>query len=149
MYKKEKTAYMTVEASLVIPIILGGIVFVIYVGSYLYNIATIKQTAYISALRGNQLRNVSSYEIEKYVEREVDEMLSHQILFGSNIKKEVKVSQGNIKVKIYVDLNLPFVEFKNMEEILGKIVWECGVKRTNPLEIIRDVRKVNGCQISK
>lgn len=149
MFKKEKAAYMTVEASLVIPIILGGIVFVMYVGFYLYNVATIKQTAYIAALRGNQMKNVSSYEIEKYVEKQVDEMLFQQILSGKIIKKEVKVSQGSINVKIYTEFKIPFAGLADVEDILREISWESEVKRTNPMEVIRGVRKVNGYQISK
>lgn len=149
MFKKEKGAYMTVEATMVIPIILGGIVLVIYVGFYLYNVATIKQTAYIVALRGSQMRTVSSFEIEKYVEKQVDEMMFQQIFFQENIKKEVKVSQGSINVKINADLKIPFAGFGNVENSLKKITWESGVKRINPMEIIRGVRKVNGYQISK
>ena len=34
---------MTVEASLVFPMILGGIIFTIYLGIYLYNVSVIKQ----------------------------------------------------------------------------------------------------------
>ena len=149
MFKKEKAAYMTVEASLVIPIILGGIVFVMYMGFYLYNVATIRQTAYIVALRGNQMRNVSSYEIENYVEKQVDEMLFQQILSGKIIKKEVKVTQESINVNIYTEFKVPFAELTDMKNDLGKSSWEAEVKRINPMEVIRGVRKVNGYQISK
>lgn len=144
-----KAAYMTVEAFLVMPIILGGIVFVMYVGFYLYNAATIKQTAYIAALRGNQMKNVSSYEIENYVEKQVDEILSQQILSGKIMKKEVKVSKGSINVKIYTELKMPFTGLADVEDILREIIREVKVKRTNPMEVIRGVRKVNGYQISK
>ena len=149
MFKKGKAAYMTVEAFLVMPIILGGIVFVMYVGFYLYNAATIKQTAYIAALRGNQMKNVSSYEIENYVEKQVDEILSQQILSGKIMKKEVKVSKGSINVKIYTELKMPFTGSADVEDILREIIREVKVKRTNPMEVIRGVRKVNGYQISK
>lgn len=149
MFKKEKAAYMTVEASLVIPIILGGIIFVMYVGFYLYNAATIKQTAYIAALRGNQMKNVSSYEIENYVEKQIEEMLSRQILSGKIMRKEVKVFQGSINVKIYAEFKIPFRGLEGMENILRETILEVQVKRTNPMEVIRGVRKVNEYQISK
>jgi len=129
---------MTIEASLIIPIVLGGIVFIMYIGFYLYNFATIKQTAYIAALRGSQLRNVSSAEIENFVEKQVDELLQRQIVAKEDIKKEVKVSMGNIKVKIYTGVKIPFAE--NILEING----ESQVNRMEPIEIIRGVRKING-----
>ena len=58
---------MTVEASVVFPMILGGIIVTIYLGIYLYNISVMKQAAYIAALRGSQLITVSSSEKEEYV----------------------------------------------------------------------------------
>ena len=67
MFKKEKSAYITLETSLVLPLILGGIIFVLYIGFYLYNFATVKQVAYIAALRGSQTKDVSSAEIEKSI----------------------------------------------------------------------------------
>jgi len=66
MFKKEEKAYMTIEASLIIPVIVGGIIFVLYLGIFLYNSGTIKQTAYIAALRGSQMKNMSQKEMETY-----------------------------------------------------------------------------------
>lgn len=149
MFKKEKAAYMTVEASLVIPIILGGIIFVMYVGFYLYNAATIKQIAYIAALRGNQMKNVSSYEIENYVEKQIEEMLSRQILSGKIMRKEVKVSRESINVKIYTEFKIPFTGLAGMENILREIIREAEVERTNPMGVIRGVRRVNEYQVSR
>lgn len=149
MFEKEKAAYMTVEAALVIPIIVGGIVFIMYVGFYLYDAATIKQTAYIAALRGNQMRKLSSCEIENYIDKQVDEMLSRQILSGKIIEKEIKIFQGSITVKIYTEFKMPFAGLEGMENIPGEIIRETEVKRINPMEVIRGARKVNGYQISK
>ena len=53
MYKKQQNAYMTLEASLILPVIFAGIIFAIYVGIYFYDISTMKQVAYIGALRHN------------------------------------------------------------------------------------------------
>lgn len=149
MFKEEKSAYMTVEASLIVPMILGGIVFVLYMGFYLYNFATMKQTAYIAALRGSQMKKVSSEEIETYVEKQVDEMLFGQLLAKQNIKKDVKVSMGNINVKIYTDVKIPFAGDLSFKETGWKIEAESRVNKINPIEIIRGVRKINGRQISK
>ena len=149
MCKREKSAYMTVEASLIIPIVLGGIIFVMYVGCYLYNFVTMKQTAYIAALRGSQIKSADSAEIETFVEKQVDELLQGQILVKGNIKKEISVSLNNIKVKIQTDVKIPFVKLLSFIDEKWKISEESVVNRTEPIEIIRGVRKINGSQISK
>lgn len=149
MFKKEKSAYMTVEAALVIPMILGGIIFVLYIGFYLYNFTTIKQTAYIAALRGSQIKNVSLAEIEKFVEKQIDETLSEQLLAKEDIRKEVKVSRGNIRVKIYTDVKIPLIKLLPLTEHWWEIKEEVRVNKIDPIEIIRGVRKINGSQISK
>ena len=144
MFKKEKSAYITIEASLVLPLILGGIIFVLYIGFYLYNFATVKQVAYIAALRGSQTRDVSYAEIENYVERQVDELLLGQILAKENIKKEVEVFAGSIKVKIYTSVKIPFAGLLPFTDNFLEIQGESWVNRTEPIEIIRGIRKING-----
>ena len=144
MFKKEKSAYMTVEASLVIPLILGGIIFVLYIGFYLYNFVTVRQVAYIAALRGSQMKEASSSEIENFVEKQVDELLLGQILAKESIKKEVEVFTGSIKVKIYTSVKIPFAGLLSITDNFWDIRGESRVNRTEPIEIIRGVRKING-----
>ena len=144
MFKKETSAYMTVEASLVIPLILGGIIFVLYIGFYLYNFVTVRQVAYIAALRGSQMKEASSSEIENFVEKQVDELLLGQILAKESIKKEVEVFTGSIKVKIYTSVKIPFAGLLSITDNFWEIRGESRVNRTEPIEIIRGVRKING-----
>ena len=144
MFKKEKSAYMTVEASLVIPLIFGGIIFVLYIGFYLYNFVTVRQVAYIAALRGSQMKEASSSEIENFVEKQVDELLLGQILAKESIKKEVEVFTGSIKVKIYTSVKIPFAGLLSITDNFWEIRGESRVNRTEPIEIIRGVRKING-----
>lgn len=149
MRKREKWAYMTLEASLIIPMVLGGIVFILYIGFYLYNSCAIKQAAYIAALRGSQVKNASSDEIEKYVEQQLDDLLSHQILAKGNIEKEIKVSIWKVKVKINTDIKMPLAEWLSSITNLWKIEGEAEASRVDPIEIIRGARKLNGSQISE
>ena len=144
MFKKETSAYMTVEASLVIPLIFGGIIFVLYIGFYLYNFVTVRQVAYIAALRGSQMKEASSSEIENFVEKQVDELLLGQILAKESIKKEVEVFTGSIKVKIYTSVKIPFAGLLSITDNFWEIRGESRVNRTEPIEIIRGVRKING-----
>ena len=144
MCKKEEQAYMTVEASLVLPTIIGGIIFILYLGIFLYNYCTINQTAYIAALRGSQIKNVSTDEIDNYVKKQIDELLFQNILAREEVKKEVSTSIGKVTVKMSTDVNIPFSDLLTAKIHIWEIKTEGYANRVNPIEIIRGVRKING-----
>ena len=144
MCKKEEQAYMTVEASLVLPTIIGGIIFILYLGIFLYNYCTINQTAYIAALRGSQIKNVSTDEIDNYVKKQIDELLFQNILAREEVKKEVRTSIGKVTVKMSTDVNIPFTDLLSAKIHIWEIEIEGYANRVNPIEIIRGVRKING-----
>lgn len=144
MCKKEEQAYMTVEASLVLPTIIGGVIFILYLGIFLYNYCTINQTAYIAALRGSQIKNVSTDEIDNYVKKQIDELLFQNILAREEVKKEVSTSIGKVTVKMSTDVNIPFSDLLSAKIHIWEIKTEGYANRVNPIEIIRGVRKING-----
>jgi len=144
MCKKEEQAYMTVEASLVLPTVIGGIIFILYLGIFLYNYCTINQTAYIAALRGSQIKNVSTDEIDNYVKKQIDELLFQNILAREEVKKEVRTSIGKVTVKMSTDVNIPFTDLLSAKIHIWEIETEGYANRVNPIEIIRGVRKING-----
>ena len=94
MCKKRKNAYMTLEASLVIPIVIGGIIFILFLGFYLYNVCVVKQGSYIAALRGSQLMDATSDEVEAYVQQQLENLVENQILAEEDIEKEISASTG-------------------------------------------------------
>ena len=87
-------------------LLIAGIIFAIYLGIYFYDISTMKQVAYIGALRGSQLMNASAEEVKIFVEQQLEQLLDSKILIKEDLQKEVKVSHGKIKVKIIINLKL-------------------------------------------
>lgn len=149
MYKKQQNAYMTLEASLVLPVIFAGIIFAIYLGIYFYDISTMKQVAYIGALRGSQLMNASAEEVKIFVEQQLEQLLNSKILIKENLQKEVKVSYGKVKVKLVINLKIPFMQWISRETKLNVIEKEAEAVRVHPVNFIREVRKRNESQISE
>lgn len=149
MCKKTKKAYMTIEATLIFPMILGGIIFTIYLGFYLYNACVINQISYIAALRGSQLTEGSSKEIRLYVEEQLQQLMKEKLLGKGEIKQGVVVDFSEIKVKVELKMTVPVMEEIPFVEQLWKIKSEAKASRVNPVAIIRGVRKINESQISK
>ena len=149
MCKKQQNAYMTLEASLILPVIFAGIIFAIYVGIYFYDISTMKHVAYIGALRGSQLMDASAREIKIFVEQQLEQLLNQKILVKEVLQKEVKVSYGKVKVKISMNLKIPFMQWIIRDTGLSIIEKEAEAVRVHPVNFIREVRKRNESQISE
>lgn len=143
MRKKEKNAYFTVEASMLMPLILGGIIFVIYLGIYLYNVSTLKQASYIAALRGSQLNGVSGEQIKHYTEQQLNKLLEDQVLAKERLKMQVLVTSSKVKVNISTKITMPFAGFISKTIGFWEIENEAEADRLNPVDIIRNVRKIN------
>lgn len=149
MYKKEKNAYFTVEASMLIPLILGGIIFVIYLGIYLYNVCTLKQSSYMAALRGSQMKNVSNEDIKSYTQQQLNQLLEQQILATEKLETRIHVTGNKVKIYISTNITMPFAGFISKAVDFWEIENEAEANRLNPVEIIRNVRKVNESKISE
>ncbi len=142
MFKGRKKAYMTVEASLVYPVVFGGILFMLYLGFYLYNITVVSQMAYIAALRGSQKQQFSDAEIEKYVENQLEQLIDDRLFFVSDVQKEIKVMEKKIKVKTGIKTKTPATGLMFIDRDWDDLEYACEAVRVNPVKIIRNVRKL-------
>lgn len=142
-------AYMTIEASMLFPFIFGTVIFILYMGIYLFNASVIKQITYIAALRGSQLLQASSVEIEMFVEKQLKELTEQKLLVQTDNRQEIKVSLGKIKVKTDIEMKIPFIKEIPFINKLWKITSEAEVIRINPVDVIRGKRKINEYQISE
>lgn len=149
MDKRGKKAYMTIEAALVFPIVLSGIIFVIYLGFYLYNASVIRQMSYIAALRGSQLTQANSSQIKKYVEEQLQQLGKEKILGEGELVQDVAISFNEVKVKVEMKMKVPFMEGIPFVNRLWHIKGEAKAGRINPVDIIRGVRKINESKISE
>ncbi|MBR4983350.1 MAG: pilus assembly protein [Lachnospiraceae bacterium] len=149
MDKRGKKAYMTIEAALVFPIVLSGIIFVIYLGFYLYNASVIRQMSYIAALRGSQLTQANSSQIKKYVEEQLQQLGKEKILGEGELVQDIVISFNEIKVKVEMKMEVPLMEGIPFVNRLWRIESEAKAGRINPVGIIRGVRKINESKISE
>ena len=94
MDENRKNAYMTVEAALIYPMIFGGIMFLIYLGMYLYNAATIKQIAYISALRGSLLTETNQKNVKAYISDQIHILSEEKLYLVSSRKEDIYVTNS-------------------------------------------------------
>lgn len=149
MCRETKKAYMTVEASLLLPMIFVGIFFVISLGIYLYNAGTIQQAAYMASLRGSQMKSVDKDSVEMYTKQELEKILRNRMLAKDKMETKVKVSSNKVSVEIEYVMNVPFSHWISSKIKEWTVKGKAEAIRINPVDIIRNVRKMNGSQIQK
>lgn len=135
--KAALAAYMTVEASLLLPCIIMILVLTIYWTFYMYNKCVIYQDCYISALRGSQQINKEDSEVYQITQDNIKTLLTNQ-LFQYQIEPEIFISDERVKVKTITSieiLNTNIIDLKGNNLNSEREAYSI---RVNPSELIRD-----------
>lgn len=139
-----KNAYMTLEATLIYPLIFGGILFTMSLAIYLYNAAVVKQISSVAALRGSLEYEMNEKEVKKYVNEEIDKLINEKLIFVSKIEKDIEVTADKIKVRLETKVNLPFLKIPFLGFKWQKLNFESQAKKIKAVNIIRGARRLYG-----
>ena len=121
MDKKEIKGYMTLEATMVFPVVLGGIILILYLGFYLYNASMIKQIAIVSALRGSQVKDISVQETEEYVKKQVKELYERKILLKKEMNPKITVSSTKVGVEINTEMETLVAQGESVSDLFWNL----------------------------
>ena len=143
MDRKRKTCdgYLTLEATFLMPLIFGGIVFTIYLSFFLYNACLIQQAAYTAALRGSLIREGSNGQIQEAVREELRELLESRLLATEEWEEEIRVTYTEVNVRVRARGRIPLIEI--ISDSIGAWTYEGEgqAKRLKPVEFIRTIRR--------
>ena len=135
---------MTLEATLMYPLIFGGIIFTISLAIYLYNAAVIKQISSVAALRGSLEYEMNEKEVKKYVNEEIDKLTKEKLIFVSKVEKDIEVTADKIKVRLETNVNLPFLKIPFLDFKWQELSFESQAKKVKTVSIIRGARRLYG-----
>lgn len=144
MRKKEKfvSAYMTLELSLLFPMILTVLICVIYLFFYSYNQTVAFQNAAISALygKGFAYTDTESSVLTQKMYDVLERLNKNQYLSMKSLKQTVEINKNDIKVLQTGDMVMPLLH----DEIVSKFHFEEAVVLDLPNNVfyIRQIRKV-------
>lgn len=124
--KKFYRGSFTIEASVLVPIILMMFVGVIYILFYYHDKNIIVGAAYETAVVGSEREEKAEQELEVYFQNRIKGKL---ILFA-NVQGEVEVKKDRVVVRCKAEKR----GMKVTQEVVGK--------RTRPEKRIRDIRKI-------
>lgn len=134
---KRLSGYLTVEASLLVPMMVVLLIIIMYWSFYIYNNCVVYQDCYISSLRGSQMMDMKESQIENKVKEYAETLLDNQLF---QYQKEPEVSVGILSVKVSAKSVISnktkgLIEQKND---LFTTTREAESKRIDPVWLIRN-----------
>lgn len=143
--KKEANAYMTVEISLLFPLVVIILMCIIYMTFYSYNRAIAFQNAAITALYG---QNGFFLEDEKQHERMytvLENLNEGQYIAIDKLRQKVSIEKNRYVVKQGGNVNIPLLSSEIMSELGFK--ESIKVKKYEAVFYIRQIRRVKADEV--
>jgi len=143
MFHKEKRAYMSMEAAMIMPMLIVVLVFILYIGFYFYDVCATSQFAYIAALRAGQQKEFTVEELEQYGKIQLIELLDNRLVAVDVWQEKIRVTARKIGVEVLAEIQMPFSNFISEKMGLWKININAEIIRTDPIKFIRNMRGKN------
>jgi hypothetical protein len=141
---KKVEAYLTVEAALVLPIVLGTILLVIYLLFFQYDRCLMEQGAGVLAMRGCTLQIADSKELVEVMLIQSQQEDERYLAWNANSAK-IRMKGNYVTVECSGELNFPF---KGLAFWQDSSTWESEVTyenlRIKPTFFVRKCRKIMG-----
>lgn len=131
--------YFTVEATLIMPIVLYVCIFIIYTGFYLYDKCLMKQDAYRAALAGSSIYRDDNQKVYNATADAIVNFAEGK--YVATDYTAVITVQSKVKVTVSGQITMPFY---GLAKLAGKEQWEISEsaesKCINPVIFIRMCR---------
>ncbi len=138
---RKTDGYFTVEATLIMPVVLYVCIFIIYTGFYLYDKCVMKQDAYRAALTGSSIYRDDNQKVYNAASDRVVKLAADKYI-ATDYSYIITV-QNKVKVTIEGRLSQPF---HGLASLIGKKKWviseSAESKCINPVVFIRIYHKL-------
>lgn len=133
--------YMTVEATLIMPVVLYLCIFVMYSGFFLYDRCVMKQDAFRAVLKGSSIYGQDNTEAYNATWEQLENITAKKYI-ATDCQYEVRV-QDKVSVSINGYIEMPFWGLANL---IGNAGWEIAEtvesKCLNPTLFVRMCRQL-------
>lgn len=140
--RKYKGVY-TIEAALIMPMILTVIVLIIYWAFFLHDRAILSNAAYTACLRGSQM--INSENVEGELNKICKDLYNNRLLATTDVSYEIKSGSKDITVTYYGNIKIPAGTLLCKYMTDGKNVIE--VKASGKAQICDAVKFIRDCRL--
>ena len=143
--KRYEAAYFTVEASLILPMVMLFTVMMIFLAFYSYDRCVMEHSAYEAAIRGTSSHIKTAKEAESAANTAAARLVEDKLFAIQDFEYDVLVNADSVTVTYHGVVNMPFITWLG-EYVSGMDMTldiSKSAKRLNPARTIRDCRIVN------
>lgn len=142
---KQEEAYFTVEASLIMPIVLLSTVMMIFLAFYSYDRCILECSAYEAAMRGTGGHLSSAREAEEAACAAAGMLVEEKLFAIHDLQYQVKVDANKVTVRYHCTVNMPLLTW--LSEYVSGINLDLDISRmanrNRPARMIRDCKILN------
>lgn len=143
--KRCEGAYFTVEAALILPIVMLLTVMMIFLAIYSYDRCVMEHSAYEAALRGTNSHFRTAKEAESAACAAAERLVEGKLFAMHDFSYDVSVDAGNVTVTYHCVVNMPLITW--LSEYVSGIDTALDISgsagRLYPVRTIRDCRILN------
>lgn len=145
MKKPYEAAYFTVEASLILPMVMLFTVMMIFLAFYSYDRCVMEHSAYEAALRGTSSHFRTAEEAEAAARTAAARLVDEKLFAIHDFSYRVSVDAGSVTVTYHCVVNIPFITWLSEYGLGTDLTLDISrsAKRLNPARTIRDCRIIN------
>lgn len=143
--KKEANAYMTVEISLLFPLIVIILMCIIYMTFYSYNRTIAYQNAAITALYGQKGFFLEDEKQHERMYTVLENLNEGQYIAIDKLRQKVSIEKNRYVVKQGGNVNIPLLSSEIMSELGFK--ESIKVKKYEAVFYIRQIRRVKADEV--
>ncbi len=134
---------MTVEAALIMPVVLFVMIFVIYCGFAMYDRCVMEEDAVIAVLRGSNMFRSTAGEIVDHIEEDLIRPEGDEVMMLDDFKGHVTADLLKVEVSLEGSVTVPF---RNLLDDGGDPFWKIEVSadalRYHPGRFLRLIKVV-------
>lgn len=108
--------YLTIEASLVIPVAVMILVQLLFYGFYCYDKSVSVQCCYLAGLRASNEWELTNTQMEQAAYKNAVELAEEKFLFIKPKEQKAEVFMTNVKVELKGSLRVLFVDLAKMKD---------------------------------
>lgn len=134
----------TIEAALIMPLILGTIVALLYMSLFLHDNAVIKEGTILLTNRYTNERNLSNTQIKQKIQENIQPVILDKVIATKNITTTIEVDNKLIKITSSGTFQFPSMYIVTTIFNNGNFTISTtkSIKRYNPVAFIRNCRIV-------
>ncbi len=142
---KKSTAYFTVEAALVLPLVMSALIMTVFLFVFQYDRCLLEQDVGMLILYADTLETADADELSAFVRRRASEVYWDKYVFWEMNRLDITVDKPEIKIEAAGSMTLPLPEWNLFG---GEKMWEARADRRaarlSPASFLRMYRRIKG-----